>query len=361
MDTSQYMFLIYTVFFIGATLFSLLINSIFLRFAKTLGTKDQSGTEYLRWSSETKPALGGITFFMVFLISFASYSIFFEPDDVFKNQEILGLLIATIMAFVMGLADDAYNTRPLLKFTIQILCGVGLITSGSYIEIFDNLWLNYLLTAIWVIGMMNSINMLDNMDAITTVVSIFILIMSLISIYLTGNMGNAEFMIVSGVLAALVGFLFFNWYPSKIFMGDTGSQFLGIFLAYIGIKYCWNAEDLFNQKIASKQFVLVAIVFMAPIIDTTIVVINRILRGQSPFIGGKDHTTHVLSYQGMSDSQVAMCFAGISAVSLLISIFVLKYVEAWTHWHTGVFLAYFVLILVGMFYLSRLNKHKYTS
>lgn len=361
MEESQYMFLIYTVFFIGATLFSLLINSIFLRFAKTLGTKNQTGTEYLRWSSETKPALGGITFFMVYLISFACYSIFFEPDDVFKNQEVLGLLIATIMAFVMGLADDAYNTRPLLKFTIQILCGIALISSGTYIQIFDSLWLNYLLTAVWVIGMMNSINMLDNMDAITTVVSIFILIMALTSIYLTGNMGNAEFMIISGVLAALVGFLFFNWYPSKIFMGDTGSQFLGIFLAYVGIKYCWNANDLFSQSIPSKQFVLVAIVFMAPIIDTTIVVINRIMRGQSPFIGGKDHTTHVLSYQGMSDSQVAMCFAGISVISLLISIFVLKYVENWTHWHTSFFLAYFVLILVGMFYLSRLNKHKYIT
>jgi len=298
---------------------------------------------------------------MVYLISFACFSIFFEPDEVFKNKEVLGLLIATIMAFVMGLADDAYNTRPLLKFTVQLTCGVVLIVSGTYIQIFEMEWLNYLITAVWVIGIMNSINMLDNMDAITTVVTIFILLMSLISIYLMGNVGNAEFMIIAGVVAALVGFLFFNWHPSKIFMGDTGSQFLGVFLAYVGIKYCWNAQGIFGGEIPSKQFVLVAIVFMAPIIDTTIVVVNRILRGQSPFVGGRDHTTHILSYQGLSDSQVALAFAGMSAVSLLISIFVLKYVVHWTYWHAIFLLAYFVLVLIAMFYLSRINKDRFTS
>lgn len=361
MEESQYMFLIYTLFFIGATLFSLLINSIFLRFAKTLGSKNQVNADKIRWSSETKPALGGITFFLVYLISFACFSIFFEPDEVFKNSEILGLLIATIMAFVMGLADDAYNTRPLLKFSIQVACGMVLITSGTFITIFESEGLNYLLTLVWVIGIMNSINMLDNMDAITSIVSVFILLMALVSIYLLGNIGNAEFMIIAGVLAALVGFLFFNWHPSKIFMGDTGSQFLGIFLAYIGVKYCWNAIGIDGQEVGSKQFVLVALVFIAPIIDTTIVVINRLLRGQSPFIGGRDHTTHVLSYQGMSDSQVAMSFAGMSAISLLISIFVIKYVTIWTVWHIVFLLAYFVMVLGGMFYLSRIHKDHFNS
>lgn len=361
MVSSQYLFLIYSIFFIGATLFALLTNVIFLRFAKTLGTKNQEGENLIRWAAEAKPALGGITFFIVFLISLACYSMFFEPEDVFKNTQLVGLLIATLMAFIMGLADDAYNTRPLLKLSIQLACGVVLIQTGTSIQISEAQWLNDLLSVIWVVGIMNSINMLDNMDAITTVVSIFILISALLHIYVIGQLGSVDFMIIAGVLAALVGFLFFNWHPSRMFMGDTGSQFLGLFLAFIGIKYCWNAEGLHPGLLPSKQISVVLLVFMLPIVDTTTVVVNRIRRGQSPFVGGRDHTTHILSYQGFSDSQVAMSFAGVSALSAIATTFILKYVNNWTIWHAIAVLAYFVIMLSVMFYLSKINKEKYTD
>lgn len=361
MEISQYLFLIYSLFFLGATCFALLINSIFLRYVKTLGSKNQKGTELIRWSSETKPAIGGITFFIVFLLSLACYSMFFEPEEVFKNKRLLGLLVATLLAFIMGLADDAYNTRPLLKFAVQVTCGVILVVTGSSIQIFEIAELNYVLTVVWVIGIMNSINMLDNMDAITTVVSFFILLTALLSIFINGQLGTVDVMIITGVLAALVGFLFFNWFPSKMYMGDTGSQFLGLFLAYIGIRYCWNVEGIHQGAIPSQQLSVVLLVFIMPIVDTTIVVLNRLLRGQSPFVGGRDHTTHVLSYQGMSDSQVAMTFAGISAFSMLVAAFILKYVDNWTIWHAVVVLAYFLLVLSGMFYLSKINKAKYAA
>lgn len=361
MDHSEYLFLIYSLFFIGATLFALLTNSIFLRFAKTLGTKDQKGANMVRWSLETKPAIGGLTFYIIFLLSLACYSIFFEPDDVFKNEVLLGLIIASLLAFTMGLADDAYNTRPLLKFSIQVLCGIILVVSDTTIQLFESAQINYVITVVWVIGIMNSINMLDNMDAITTVVAIFILLSSLVNIYITGELGAINVLMISGVLAALVGFLFFNWYPSRMYMGDTGSQFLGLFLAYIGIKYCWNIEGLYQGLIPTKQVSITILVFLLPLVDTTMVVINRILRGQSPFVGGRDHTSHILSYQGLTDSQVAMAFVGISAFSMLVATFIIKYVQVWTIWHALSVLAYFVLVLGSMFYLSKINKEKYTA
>ncbi len=359
--TSQYLYLIYALFFFGTTLFVLLINSIFLKYVKTLGTKNQHAGEIIRWSSETKPAIGGITFFMVFLLSLASYSIFFDPEEVFKNTALLGLLISTVLAFMMGLADDAYNTRPLLKFLVQVLCGVILILSGTTIEITGSVPLNNALTIFWVIGIMNSINMLDNMDAITSVVSVFILVTALSMLYIFGHTGSVDVMITIGILASLVGFLFFNWHPSKMFMGDTGSQFLGLFLAYIGIKYCWNVTSLEQGAIPSQQLSIMILVFLLPLVDTSVVVFNRILRGQSPFIGGRDHTTHLLSYQGLSDSQVALSFAGISAISMISTVFILKFVNPWTMWHALAVLAYFLLILVAMFYLSKINKEKYAG
>lgn len=362
MDNSQYIYLIYFLFFLGALLFALLTNNILLRFAVTLGSKNQSNADHVaRWSAQTKPAIGGITFFIIFLLSLVCYSIFFEPEEVFKNRQLLGVIIAIMLAFTMGLADDAYNTRPLLKLLVQVLCGVLLVLTDTSIQVFDSIYVNGLLTVIWVVGIMNSINMLDNMDAITTVVSVFIFLTALVSIHITGNLGIPDVMMICGSLAALTGFLFFNWHPSKMFMGDTGSQFLGLLLAYIGIKYCWNVESIYQGPMISQQIAITTLVFMLPIVDTTIVVINRVMRGQSPFVGGRDHTTHILSYQGLTDSQVALSFAGFSALSMSIAAFILRFVSIWTIWHALFVLAYFLLILGVMFYLSLINKHRYIA
>src|SRR6056297_667716 len=136
MEDSVYYILLFCFYFFGMVAFSLLINSVLLRFVKTLGTKNQPGA-VVRWSSETKPAIGGLAFFILFLISFWVYSIVFDANEVFESVPILGLLIASTMGFVMGLTDDAYNTRPYLKLSVQILCGVILALTGSHIELFD--------------------------------------------------------------------------------------------------------------------------------------------------------------------------------------------------------------------------------
>ena len=163
----------YLAFFSASFIFSFLINSLFLRFSKTLGIRDKKET-VIRWATTSKPAFGGISFYIVFLLSFTSYSIFFEAQEVLLNKKMVGLLATATLAFMMGLADDAYNTRPFLKLFAQILCGVILCYSGIYIGIFTSMTLNYIITVIWIVGIMNSVNMLDNMDSIAAIVSILI-------------------------------------------------------------------------------------------------------------------------------------------------------------------------------------------
>jgi len=355
MDASLGQFAIYTAFFIGSVVFSLLINSIFLRFSRTLGIRDQQGP-VIRWSAESKPALGGIAFYIIFLLSFTGYSTFYVDGNITDNSAFTGLLTTTAIAFIMGLADDAYNTRPVLKFCVQVLCGVILIATGTCIELFQTQWINYLITILWVVGMMNSINMLDNMDAITTVVSIGIILAALVYLYMHGATGDLDFFVLLGVLASLTGFLFYNWNPSKLFMGDTGSQFLGIFLAFVGIRFFWNAEDIAGNLYPTKQFVIAIIVFILPIADTTTVVINRLARGNSPFIGGKDHTTHHLSYLGLSDSQVALCFGGLSLVSVFISYVLIKFFDEWNNIYFFLFALYALLIFAGLFVTTKISR-----
>lgn len=315
-NTPMFFILILGVTFI----FSIIINNILIKFAQTLGIRQRNQRE-IRWNTNVRPALGGISFYVIFLLTFISLFLINNnvpiiPTD-FNSLKLFGILIVCSLAFMMGLADDAYNTQPLLKFITQIVCGLVLVFTGTYIHLFENVFFDYTLTILWVVGLMNSLNMLDNMDAITTVVSIVILIFVItINIY-TKTIISPLSLISIGVLGALLGFLIFNWHPAKMFMGDTGSQFLGSFLAILGIEYCWNITNVNSQIInADVNPVLLGIicvftVFILPITDTTTVTINRMFRGQSPFIGGKDHTTHHLFFKGITEKKIAIMFIAI--------------------------------------------------
>jgi UDP-GlcNAc:undecaprenyl-phosphate GlcNAc-1-phosphate transferase len=359
MDSPLIKFLVLVAFFLATFGFSMLLYSIILRFAHTLGIREKDTV--VRWASTSKPALGGIVFFIVFLMSFVCQSLLFGSDDIMSDFKSFGALGAASLAFIMGLADDAYNTRPFLKFLVQLLCGWILIATGTYIEIFEIEYLNYAITLLWVVGIMNSINMLDNMDGITSVTSMFIFLIAMVYLAIHGFIDTSDFIILLGVNATLFSFLFFNWNPSKMYMGDTGSQFLGIILAIVGIRYFWNSTMMDGTASQWQQFFTLLIGFMLPIIDTTIVSINRISRGQSPFIGGKDHTTHNLSYLGMSDSQVALTFAGLSGLNLIICYIIFRFMDEW-NLTTGILLAIYPLfIFVAFFILCRKQRHFYTD
>jgi UDP-GlcNAc:undecaprenyl-phosphate GlcNAc-1-phosphate transferase len=357
MEEKTYLFLIYTSYFIGTVVLSFLINGIFLKFASTLGIRNSSET-IIRWSSTSKPSLGGISFYLIFLLSIICYSIFFKETNILLNKQLLGLLAASTLAFLMGLSDDAYNTRPLLKFLIQVSCALILIFTGTYIKMFNNVYIDYALTLLWVVGLMNSINMLDNMDGITTIVSIAVIMSAIFIMKLNGSINNVNVFSLIGVMAALIGFLYFNWHPSKMFMGDTGSQFLGLFLAAMGIIYFWNpttATENYDLVEKSKHFFITLLTFAIPIIDTTTVVINRISKGKSPFIGGKDHTTHSLFFMGVTEKRIAIMYFGICLVSMFFNFLIVRCITNWSILHIILFSVYFILLF--WFLYAPVRKH----
>ncbi|HEY6162410.1 MAG TPA: MraY family glycosyltransferase [Bacteroidia bacterium] len=343
---------VYLIFFAFALAFSWLINSLFLKFASTLGMRNKDET-VIRWSKTSKPSLGGISFYILFLLSLASYPVVSgNTEQLLADRQLLGFLAATTMAFLMGLADDAYNTRPFLKFFVQLLCSVILISTGTSIHLFHNDAIDYPLTALWVVGIMNSINMLDNMDAITTVVSICIIGFGLYTQFLVNDFSNIYIFILFGVLGALMGFLYFNWHPSKMFMGDTGSQFLGIILASLGIVCFWNARDVQGHEVQSKQAISTALIFIIPVCDTASVVLNRVMNGRSPFVGGRDHTTHNLFYRGITERRIAVLFAGLTLLSGALDLLIFNITD-WNYLHIALFSSWFVLVFGTLFYIVR--------
>ncbi len=330
--------LLFIVLTIGITfILSALFNSILLKFSQTLGIRQQQSSEkQIRFNPTARPSIGGISFFVIFLISFIILNFIDHRLPLnYSSLKIIGVFVVCTIAFLMGLADDAYNTKPLLKFIAQLVCGLILYFTGTKINIFTNEALNFGLTVFWVIGIMNSINMLDNMDAITTIVSIVILLFSIL-LNINLNLIISPIPILSlGLLGSLLGFLIYNWYPAKMFMGDTGSQFLGAFLAVVGIDYCWNSFSLINNAWFSVNpilmgFLSIALVFLLPITDTITVSINRIKKGQSPFIGGKDHTTHHLYFKGITEKRIAILFCGIGMIGISLALNqILNYQITW--------------------------------
>ncbi len=346
---SDYLYPFYTVVLLMSVLFSVLINRLMLKFSTNLGVRNKDNIQQVRWSSTSKPALGGISFFIIFLISISLLgAIPTENSDVF-DQRVLGIVTACILGFLLGLADDAYNTNPLVKFIGQLTCAFILITTGVSIELTGIASVDFIFTTVWVIGLMNSINMLDNMDAITTTTSIFIILGAIVILAVSGQYNSMYMVLLLGVLGALIGFLFFNWNPSSMYMGDTGSQFLGVYLAAISIIFMWNGFKLQNAEILQvKQFVIPALLFIVPLIDTTTVTFRRLMRKQSPFVGGKDHITHQLAILGLSDRGVAIALSSVSAFSVVIVGLLVSGTIEWTYQVTFACVIYFFAMLAFM-------------
>lgn len=356
----SYKYLFYGMFFIIAISFSILINFLILRFSSNLGIRDQGGGPgQVRWGLGSKPSLGGFSFYIIFLVSLSVLGVIGVEEQGPFNKQLIGLMAASSLGFLIGLADDAYNTNPLIKFIGQFTCANLLILTSYTIPVTESIEFNYVFTVLWVIGLMNSINMLDNMDAITTTASITVLLGAMVLTLLSGEANSVYIVIMLGVLGALIGFLFFNWHPSRMYMGDTGSQFLGVFLAAISILFFWNIRTPYIGIFDLRQFLIPMLLFIVPLCDTATVVIRRLARRQSPFVGGKDHITHHLAYLGLSDQWVALVLGGISLASVVIVWFVFPYYDTqWTLGYTLAGLGYFLFVFLVLQVLYQLGKRK---
>ncbi|ASS47431.1 MAG: hypothetical protein A3D31_16450 [Candidatus Fluviicola riflensis] len=359
-------------FLVSGFIASYICNTLLLRFSQSLGIRNKNDVT-IRWSNESKPSLGGVSFFVVFFFGTIAYAVIFIDAvsvNVFQNKQYVGLMVAGIMAFVMGLSDDAYNTKPWIKLAVQISCGVILVLSHTVINLMGvdydakvvDWWglphiINATLTVIWVVGIMNSLNMLDNMDGITGTTVLFILISCLASeVILFDWSMNIWTVTLLLQIGALFGFLRFNINPSQLFMGDAGSQFIGLFTAFFAIHHLWSVGETTHLTPWTGMFITL-IAFTPAAADTLTVVINRLRKGQSPMVGGKDHTTHHLVYSGLNDKQVWYVFLTIASLSALIAVLALTFAKWGNPW-MGAFLSLFFLIVFGWLYRNTIVHKK---
>ncbi len=350
----------FAVFFAVAIFFSFLINGLLLKFSHTLGNRQMQHRHNIRWSNNIKPSVGGFSFYILFLISISIYSIFNPSPQEYLNKHLLGVVAAVTTGFLIGLADDAYDTIPVLKFFSQLFCGISLVITDTVIPATGIYFFDVLITLIWVVGIMNSINMLDNMDGVGGSVSLFIMIACFLVLAGQQNVFSFYSLMLLGVSGAVVGFLYFNWHPARIYMGDTGSQFLGAFISAISIPVLWNFRSSSGGTIQLTQLLIPLVAFTVPIIDTATVFMRRIAKGHSPFIGGRDHISHHFVYAGLKDKQVIYLLGGWSLLSAILTVWMVNVRAQLNPLLVTLCYSYFIVVFITVqyFYDRGMKKEK---
>jgi UDP-GlcNAc:undecaprenyl-phosphate/decaprenyl-phosphate GlcNAc-1-phosphate transferase len=243
-----------------------------------------------RWHSRPTPMLGGVAFFPAFLAAV----LLFSPDVL----SALPFFIIVALMFVVGIYDDLRQINPATKLVGQIISAATAIFFGYSLHFFTWLPLDALLTAMWIVGLTNALNLLDNMDGLAGGIA---LIAALYLVFLFHQQGDPQHVVLALALAgAVAGFLLHNFYPASIFMGDAGSLFLGSSLALLTVHATGQASNILSLVAVPTCILLV------PILDTTLVTITRLLRGQSIAQGGRDHTSHRLVILGLTERQTVL-------------------------------------------------------
>lgn len=300
-------------------LFFVLITFLFYRVFGKLGTKAKLIDKPSRWSLSAKPAIGGLVFYIAFCVAVLPLVFYHEGGRGYAL-----LFLTGTCAFALGLWDDIKRIPPSYKMSGQVIVAFIFLASSHTTPIFgnDNPGSHFLMffqsgcTIFLVVAMMNSINMLDNMDGVATIAVVPIM---LFTVYF--DCDEARVGIIFSI--AMLAFLVFNWTPAKVYMGDSGSMLLGAVAAWmvLGADSCGEiAINIWNGVFRLMLIVGLGTLF---IVDTIVVVINRLRHGVSAAKGGKDHTTHNLFYLGMSQWQIAALFVLLGALQLyLVFLFV---------------------------------------
>jgi len=294
-----------------------------------------------RWHKRPTAMHGGIAIFAATSVTYLAL--------VPITSESLVVMGGAAFLFVVGLVDDLISVRPYQKLIGQLIGAGILVLSGLKLPLTGFEVVDIWITVFWVIGITNAINLLDNMDGLAAGISA-IAAFSLALNFSTNGLTN-ELLLASAFIGSLIGFLVFNFNPASIFMGDSGSMFIGFLLSG---SVLLNQVGGRSRGIAAILAVPVMILFV-PIFDTTFVTVLRKLWGRKASQGGRDHTSHRLVALGLSERNAVLMLYGFAVVSGSLALLVGQIGPVRSFALIGVFIV--VLVMVGV-YLSRVKVYE---
>lgn len=292
------------------------------------------------------PRLGGVAIWACTLLAFFVLTLV-NADYPYGNG-LSGIFVGGSIVFLLGLVDDLYDLSPGFKLFVQIGAAVLAFLLGVRIEILSSPLggaiglgiLSFPITILWIVGITNAVNFIDGVDGlaggVTTIMAITLGVVAMAS-------NQPASALVAILLAgAMMGFLVFNFYPAKIFMGDSGALFAGFVLAGLSVTGV--------VKSVAVSMLLPLLIFVVPIADMSFSVFRRILKGSNPMRADDNHIHHKLLKSGFSQNRTAAvlyasCVAGGSFATFMVG----------AHW---IYLSLIFVVLLAMVFLSRFAKFR---
>ncbi|GBD08038.1 putative undecaprenyl-phosphate N-acetylglucosaminyl 1-phosphate transferase [Candidatus Thermoflexus japonica] len=299
---------VWLLILLGAMVIAMLATPVARAVAFRIGMVDHPAPRKLH--TRPIPLLGGVALYLAVLIALLVL------EDRYNLPQLAGILVGATAISFLGIWDDRWGLRPLIKLAGQIAVAGAVMATGVMVSLFPWPILNVLITLLWLVGITNAFNLIDNMDGLSGGIgavsaAFFLLLAALNGQYLVGALSAA-------VLGACIGFLRYNFNPASIFMGDAGSLFLGFLMAVLGIKL------RFPNNVAFVTWMVPVLVLGIPIFDTALVVFSRLRRGLNPLTTpGKDHLSHRLVRAGMTHREAVLILylaqATLGALALFIA------------------------------------------
>ena len=306
------------ILFCSAAIIALALNPVFRKIAIARQILDIPNSER-KIQRTAVPYLGGFSIILAVFIVVALALVTHSADPEMYRRA-ASVLVPALLLGLVGYMDDVKHLGAGSRFLAQLLAGIFtaviLIRNETVGSSFNNQAIDAALTIFWVVGIANAINFLDNMDGAASGVAAisafgFFLVATQSGQYLVASLG----LVLAG---ACFGYLRLNWSPAKIYMGDSGALFIGVLLAALAVR-------LDPEKVEQPVSFFIPVLLLAiPILDTSLVVIDRLRRGSNPFEGGLDHISHRLRRHGLSTRQSV----GILYLLQAICVFMALYISA---------------------------------
>ena len=321
-------------------------NWIILYITKKYSFKKSSLLNEKRLVNKNTPPLGGVASAAAFFISVN----FLGSAD--YNFIIIGAF--SLLISILGSIDDFFNLSWKIKLFFQsIFVTIPIIYLNIFLNIESLLNLdlnnsfNFLISVLWVILIINSINFIDNMDGLAVVVTGSICYQS---VFLTYSLNQNKLTDLSVVLLfVILGFFIYNFPPAKLYLGDSGSLFIGFCLGFLSILFTWNTEQ---DYLLSYTLSPILLFFTIPLLDFLVIMWHRISNGISPTQGGTDHISHRLLVKGFSEKKVLFLFFTYSALNFLL---IIGYVFLNNTFSSIVLFVYFLQVIFLFNYFRKLD------
>jgi UDP-GlcNAc:undecaprenyl-phosphate GlcNAc-1-phosphate transferase len=279
----------YVSIFIASLLVSAVLVSLSRRVAVRLDALDHPDGGR-KTQTLAIPRLGGVAVAIALTLVWSTGALI--EGGVENIGLLLSVMLPAVAMAVVGLIDDRRNLNPWIRLIAQaVIAGVAYV-AGSRIDITSNTIVNGALFILWVMIVVNAINLLDNSDGLAgTTVMVSALASACVALVFGQFLVASLAFALAGVAA---GFLWHNWYPANVYMGDSGAYFLGFMLAVVVVRL--RPADLEPVQAVAIACLLVAL----PLVDTIYVVTRRLAKGIHPFTAGRDHLSHSLQRRGLS-------------------------------------------------------------